>query len=131
MERLAMFGRTDFTDLQTLPGGFSVSDIPEAVWLIAAKLAGAVAGSVISVAYLLPEGRREAAIRFLVGLLTGLGFGSLAGVKIVQHLGLEGEIGRIETVLIGSAAASLCAWWALGILHRIALSYGSVQRPRG
>jgi hypothetical protein len=81
--------------------------------------AGAVAGSAISLAYLLPEGRREAAVRFAVGVVCGLVFGGTAGVKIAVELGVEGLIGPAETMLMGSAAASLCAWWAVGALIRV------------
>lgn len=90
----------------------------DAAWLWAAKLAGAVAGSAISIAYLLPTGRREAAIRFAVGVASGLIFGGAAGLKIATELGIERAIGPVETMLAGSAAASLCAWWALGFVMR-------------
>ena len=86
------------------------------VW--AAKSAGATAGSAISLAYLLPRGPREALIRFAVGLTTGLVFGSTAGLWIAGRLDLEGELPPAEIALIGSAAASLSAWWALGALQR-------------
>ena len=42
-------------------------DVVSPLALFGAKLAGAVGGSVISVAYLLPNGRREAMARFLTG----------------------------------------------------------------
>ena len=84
-----------------------------------AKGAGAVAGSAISLAYILPHGRREAAVRFAVGVVCGLVFGGTAGLKIAAELGIERLIGTGETMLMGSAAASLCAWWALGAVIRI------------
>ncbi|MBU0581928.1 MAG: hypothetical protein KKB66_05070 [Alphaproteobacteria bacterium] len=93
--------------------------ISEAGWLWLAKGAGAVAGSAISLAYILPRGRREAAARFAVGVVSGLVFGGTAGLKIAVELDLEGLIGPTETMLMGSAAASLCAWWALGALMRL------------
>ena len=40
------------------------------VWF--AKIAGAVAGSAVSLAYMLPNGKREAAIRFAVGIICGM-----------------------------------------------------------
>jgi len=86
------------------------------IW--AAKGLGAVAGSAISIAYILPKGRREAAIRFAVGVVSGLVFGGAAGLKIVSELGIEDRLGAVETVLMGSAAASLCAWWAVGFVSR-------------
>ena len=53
-----------------------------------AKLAGAAAGSAISVAYLLPKSRREAATRFLIGLVTGVVFGAPAGLMLADRLAL-------------------------------------------
>ncbi len=90
----------------------------DTLWPWLAKLAGAVAGSAISLAYVLPDGRREAAVRFAVGLVCGLVFGGTAGLKIATELGIAKTIGATETALMGSAAASLCAWWALGLLKR-------------
>lgn len=87
-------------------------------WLWLAKLAGAVAGSAISLAYILPAGRREAAVRFAVGVACGLVFGGTAGLKIAAELGIDKTIGDGELLLMGSAAASLSAWWALGLVSR-------------
>jgi len=95
-----------------------MNDMNGAAWLWAAKGAGAVAGSAISLAYILPAGRREAALRFAVGLVCGLVFGGTAGLKIAGELGIEGMIGPGETALMGAAAASLSAWWGLGFLKR-------------
>src|SRR5690606_20951620 len=98
-----------------LPDMTSMSDTA-LIW--AARGAGAVAGSAISIAYVLPHGRREAAVRFAVGVACGLVFGGTAGVKISTELGIGGQLGTMELMLMGSAAASLCAWGALGILTR-------------
>jgi hypothetical protein len=95
-----------------------MSDLSNATFLWVAKLAGAVAGSAISLAYMLPHGRREAACRFAVGVVCGLVFGGTAGLKIAAELGIESVIGPSEMMLMGSAAASLCAWWALGFVMR-------------
>ncbi len=95
-----------------------MTDIPETAWVWAAKAIGAVAGSAVSLAYLLPAGRREAAIRFAVGLTCGLVFGGAAGLKIATELGIDAAIGPAETALMGAAAASLFAWWALGVAIR-------------
>jgi hypothetical protein len=92
--------------------------ISDPMWLWAAKAAGAVAGSAISLAYVLPDKRREAAIRFGVGVASGLVFGGTVGLKIAVELGIEKIIGPFELVLMGAAAASLCAWWALGLVIR-------------
>lgn len=104
-----------------------MTDYSEAAWLWAAKGTGAVAGSAISLAYILPKGRREAAVRFAVGLACGLVFGGAAGLKIVAELGIAEAIGTGETMLLGSAAASLCAWWALGFVMRV-LQRGGKRR---
>jgi hypothetical protein len=96
-----------------------MSEMTQDAWLWAAKGAGAVAGSAISLAYILPRGRREAAVRFAVGVVCGLVFGGTAGLKIAVELGLDGLLGTGETVLMGSAVASLCAWWAVGAVIRM------------
>jgi hypothetical protein len=83
-----------------------------------AKGSGAVAGSAISLAYMLPGGRREAAIRFAVGIVSGLVFGGTAGVKIAEELGVSGILGDTDMLVTGAAFASVSAWWALGALAR-------------
>lgn len=95
-----------------------MSEVTQDAWLWAAKGAGAVAGSAISLAYLLPQGRREAAVRFAVGVVSGLVFGGTAGVKIAKELGIEDVLSSGEMLMMGSAVASVCAWWALGFLMR-------------
>ncbi|MBL0936183.1 DUF6107 family protein [Aliihoeflea sp. 2WW] len=91
----------------------------ETAWLWLAKFAGAIAGSAISVAYVLPRGRREAALRFTVGVVSGLIFGGAAGLKIASELDVGSALGAFEIMLMGSAAASLSAWWALGLVMRL------------
>jgi len=88
------------------------------VWF--AKIAGAVAGSAVSLAYILPNGKREAGIRFAVGIICGMVFGGAAGMKLAETLSLEELLGRAELMLMGSTAASLAAWSVLGILKRFA-----------
>ena len=61
------------------------------IWLYLAKLAGAAAGAMISLVYLVPKGRREAASRFVVGLLSGLVFGSAVGAALAERFGLAGS----------------------------------------
>ena len=95
-----------------------MTEMSDPGWLWLAKGAGAVAGSAISLAYILPHGRREAAVRFAVGVVSGLVFGGTAGVKIAAELGIDRLLGTAETVMMGAAAASLCAWWALGFVMR-------------
>lgn len=96
-----------------------VTEVTDGSWLWLARAAGAVAGSAISLAYMLPAGRREAGIRFGVGVASGLVFGGAAGLKIAAELGIDGVIGPFEAMLMGSSAASLCAWWALGPILRL------------
>ena len=60
----------------------------------------------------LKVGRYE--LRFAVGTVCGLIFGGTVGLKVASELGLGQLLGSHETVLMGSAVASLCAWWALG-----------------
>lgn len=95
-----------------------MTDLSQAAWVWIAKGAGAVAGSAISLAYILPHGRREAGVRFAVGVVCGLVFGGTAGLKVSTELGVENVIGPVELMLMGSAVASLCAWWALGFVVR-------------
>ena len=97
-----------------------MSGISEGAFYWGAKALGAAAGSAISVAYLLPRSRREAALRFAIGMVSGLVFGGAAGMKLGAWLGISEALGEAELMLTGSAAASLCAWWALGALGRLA-----------
>ena len=86
------------------------------LWL--AKAAGALAGSLVSLAYLMPRGRREAFLRLGVGMVTGLVFGGTAGVKLADWLGLLDRVEPVEVALMGAAACSLMSWWGLGALER-------------
>lgn len=95
-----------------------MSDMTNAAWIWAAKGGGAVAGSAISLAYMLPRGRREAAARFAVGITSGMVFGGAAGIKVAVLLEIERLLGPLETLVMGSAAASLFAWWLLGFALR-------------
>lgn len=96
--------------------------------VLIAKIVGALAGSLISVAYVLPRGRREAFTRLGVGFVTGLVFGSTAGMKIADFLGVLDKVSATEVTLVGAASASLCAWWTLGVLERVAERYPSTNR---
>ena len=89
-------------------------------WMWGAKLTGALAGSAISLAYILPRGRRDAALRLIVGAVTGIVFGSAAGLKIGETMNVLDHVSLIELTLMGATFTSLCAWWALGVLHRMA-----------
>lgn len=95
-----------------------MTDMSNPGWLWLAKGGGAIAGSAISLAYILPHGRREAAVRFAVGVVCGLVFGGTVGLKISVELGIERLISPAEMTMMGAAAASLCAWWGLGFVMR-------------
>ena len=107
-------------DLGNDPG--TLSGAVGGVW--AAKAVGAAAGAGVSLIYLLPQSRREAASRFLTGMSCGLIFGGPTGIWLVDWLGISGQVARLETTLTGAAAASLSAWWVLGALARLADRYG-------
>lgn len=104
-----------------------MTDISPTAWDWAAKGAGAVAGSAVSLAYVMPSGRREAAARF-AGVVMGLIFGPTVGLKIAAEFGVSALVGTLETMLMGSAAASFCAWWALGLVRRMFEPGGKLDR---
>ncbi len=108
----------------------AMTELPAGATLWLAKSVGAVAGSAISIAYILPHGRREAALRFAVGLVSGMVFGGAAGVKIGRELGIADALSAAELALVGAAAASLAAWWALGVVLRVALRAGRADANR-
>lgn len=96
-----------------------MTELPEQIWMVFAKGVGAVLGSAVSLAYILPRGRREAAIRFGTGVSIGVLFGPAVGAWLVAYFDIASHLTRFEVVMTGSAAASLCAWWALGFLQRL------------
>ncbi len=102
-----------------------MSDLSQAAWIWSAKGIGALAGSAISIAYMLPKGRREAALRFCVGVVTGLVFGATVGTKIAISLDVVDLLSPVEISLMGAAAASLSSWWGLGMLARLTAQYRS------
>ena len=87
------------------------------VWI--ARVAGALAGSAISLGYLLPRRKREAFLRFGTGVVAGLVFGAPVGIHLMRFLEMRDEITRIEMNLIGATLVSLCAWSTLGIATRL------------
>ena len=100
-----------------------MNDITNDAYLWSARGVGAIAGSAISIAYMLPQNRREAALRFCVGLVTGVVFGATAGLKIAKSFDVLDLLSPVEISLMGAAAASLCSWWALGMLARLTAQY--------
>jgi hypothetical protein len=92
------------------------STIGLGLWV--AKAAGAIAGSAISIAYVLPRGRREAAIRFLTGVTGGVLLGTTIGAHVAKRLGVTDVLDPFEIVLMGSGLASVFFWWAIGIVFK-------------
>lgn len=105
-----------------------MADISDVAGLWLAKTAGAIAGSAVSIAYLLPAGRREAAIRFAVGVVCGVVFGGTVGFKIAIELDVASYLAPFEMMLMGSGVASLCAWNAIGFVMRM-LERRASSRP--
>lgn len=97
-----------------------MAELDQNASLMAARLAGASAGVAVSLIYMVPKSRREAVSRLLTGLACGLVFAGPAGLWIAARLGLEAGLSEPERLLTGASAASLCAWWGLGILARLA-----------
>jgi hypothetical protein len=102
----------------------AMTDIAQEVGLWLARGLGAVAGALISLIYLLPQGRREAAGRFFIGVASGMIFGGAAGIALSDWLALGDRLSGVEITMMGSAAASLSAWWMLGALTRMAERWG-------
>ncbi|MDQ0454290.1 DUF6107 family protein [Rhizobium paknamense] len=101
-----------------------MSDFGSDPHLWSARMTGAVAGAAISLVYLLPRSRQEAASRFLTGVAFGMIFGGPTGQWLGQRLGLLENLSGPEIMLGGATTASLMAWWALGALSRIAGRFG-------
>lgn len=98
----------------------TMSDLGQEGGLWMTRAFGAFAGSAVSLVYLLPKSRREAASRLVTGFTCGLLFGAPVGLWLETQLGIRNLLSGHETVLTGSAAASLTAWWGLGVLMRAA-----------
>ncbi|RYH99137.1 MAG: hypothetical protein EON48_17985 [Acetobacteraceae bacterium] len=99
-----------------------MADFSSAFWT--ERAIGASAGAAVSLVYMLPADRREAACRFLAGVISGMVFGGPAGVLIAGRLGIAAHLSASEIMLSGAAAVSLSAWWGLGVLARIARRRG-------
>jgi hypothetical protein len=102
-----------------------MSDFPPEAPLWGARVCGAVAGAAISLVYLLPRSKREAASRFFTGLAFGLIFATPTGQWLARQLDLMEGLSSPEIMLSGATMASLMAWWVLGALSRLAGKYGN------
>ncbi len=102
-----------------------MADFSSGFWM--ERTIGASAGAAVSLIYMLPADRREAACRFIAGLVSGMVFGGPAGVLIAGRLGLSSHLSGSEIMLSGAAAVSLTAWWALGVLARLARRWGRMR----
>lgn len=105
----------------------ALHNLPEEAWIFIAKAVGAICGSAISIAYLLPSNRREAFLRFAVGITIGMIFGTSAGLKLADYLKIMERMTAVEIALSGGALASLSAWWGLGVLSRLASRVGTAK----
>lgn len=103
-----------------------MTDFSSGLWM--ERTIGASAGAAVSLIYMLPADRREAACRFLAGVVSGMVFGGPAGVLIAARLGIAAHLSASEIMLSGAAAVSLTAWWALGVLARVARRWGRRER---
>ena len=102
-----------------------MADFSGAFWM--ERAIGASAGAAVSLVYMLPRGGREAACRFIAGMISGLVFGGPAGVLLAARLGIATHLTPAEIMLSGAAAVSVSAWWALGVLARIAGRWGGAR----
>ena len=101
-----------------------MADFSDSGGLWSARTIGAISGAAISLAYLFPAGRREAAMRFFTGVASGLIFGGPMGLWIAERLAISDRLASTDMMLAGSAAASLSAWWGLGVVARLAARLG-------
>ena len=62
-----------------------MADFSGAFWM--ERTIGASAGAAVSLVYMLPADRREAACRFIAGVISGVVFGGPAGVLFAGRLG--------------------------------------------
>ena len=99
-----------------------MADFSGGFWM--ERTIGASAGAAVSLVYMLPADRREAACRFIAGVISGVVFGGPAGVLLAGRLGIATHLSASEIMLSGAAAVSLTAWWALGVLARAARRWG-------
>ena len=106
-----------------------MADWSGALWT--ERAIGASAGAAVSLVYMMPRGGREAACRFLAGVISGMVFGGPAGVLLSARLGIAPHLSPSEIMLSGAAAVSVTAWWGLGVLARVAGRWGRIATGLG
>jgi hypothetical protein len=104
-----------------------MADLGNTSGLFASRTVGALSGAAISLIYMLPKSEREAVCRFLAGLVSGVIFGGPVGVWLAVRMSIIDALSPSEIVLSGAAAVSLCSWWALGLLERLAKRWGRLS----
>jgi len=92
--------------------------VPES---IVAKLAGAGAGTVLALLFILPKTLKEAIQRGTVSFIVGYVFGSPA-----VHYWLIAD--TFENIVAASCAAAWAAWWAMGMGYKFIRNW---QGPKG
>ena len=60
---------------------------------------------------------------FVCGVVTGVVFGTAAGMKIASMFDATDLLSPIEISLMGATAASLFSWWGLGMIARLSAQY--------
>ena len=105
-----------------------MTDLSNDAGLWATRALGASAGAAVSLVYLLPKSRREAASRFFTGLACGTIFGGPTGIWIAERLALADRLSASEVVLSGVGGGRPLCLVGLGILSRLAGRYGARGR---
>jgi hypothetical protein len=82
---------------------------------LAAKILGAINGSLLALIFMIPNSRKDALRRFVFAMLSGLTLPALAA----QWLSLGSEW---DEILAASAIASFGSWWVAGAFVRLSSS---------
>jgi hypothetical protein len=90
--------------------------------MVGLKAVGAAAGTIMSLAIIMPETKLEAARRACVSMLAGILFGSPLR-RWMEWNGHEGEIA-------GAAVVAIFGWFVIGMLARTTASWRTVQDAR-
>lgn len=87
------------------------------------KVAGAVAGTIISLAYIRPLNIRDAISRAVVSMTSGVVFGFF----VLEYFELSPTI---EHIIASSALAALLAWFIIGMAIRLIKSYDKPPKAK-